>query len=93
MMPSDKTLLAGLVLCVLALPAQAEGLDLSYPAPALTEATAAPTAEPEPSKFHLEFKAPITLEHTCSGPQCNYETDPSQHHEPETVNRWSVGFN
>ncbi|AIS12428.1 hypothetical protein JM49_12260 [Pseudomonas chlororaphis subsp. aurantiaca] len=91
MMPSDNPLLASLVLSVLALPAQAEGLDLSYPAPALTEATAAPAAEPEPSKF--QFKAPITLEHTCSGPQCNYETDPSQRHEPETVNRWSVGFN
>ncbi|WP_277589153.1 hypothetical protein [Pseudomonas chlororaphis] len=90
---SDNTLLASLVLCVLALPAQAEGLDLSYPMPALAEATASSAAEQEPTKFHLEFKAPITLEHACSGPQCNYETDPSQRHEPETVNRWSVGFN
>ncbi|ETD38892.1 hypothetical protein U724_01615 [Pseudomonas chlororaphis subsp. aurantiaca PB-St2] len=85
--------MASLVLCVLALPAQAEVLDLSYPATALTAAMATPAAEPEPSKFHLEFKAPITLEHSCSGPQCNYETDPSQRHEPETLNRWSVGFN
>lgn len=75
------------------LSAHAEGLDLSYQPPALAEATAAPTTEPGPNRFHLEFKAPITLEHSCRGPQCNYETDPSQRHEPETVRTTTIGFN
>ncbi|MGE7955952.1 hypothetical protein ACQKQA_05005 [Pseudomonas sp. NPDC089530] len=87
---SYTPLLAGLAL---GLSAHAEGLDLSYQAPNLTEAPAKPATEPAPSRFRLEFKAPITIEHSCRGPQCNYETDPSQRHEPETVRTTSIGFN
>lgn len=93
MMFSDKTTLASIVLGAMTLSAHAQDLDLSYQAQALPEAQATTTAEPSTSKFHLEFKAPISVEHSCSGPQCAYETDVSQLHEPQTVNRWQVGFN
>ena len=83
-----------LVSAMLALPpplAHAASLDLSYEAPRVE---AAPTERPAQSKtlFPVKTLAPLTVDYSCKGPQCQYETDIDQLHEDQTVQHWSIGI-
>ncbi|WP_421549069.1 hypothetical protein [Pseudomonas sp. QD4] len=92
MMCSCKAFFTGVLLSLLACSAQAASLDLSYPQPPLAEATtAAPAPEPTAPTLKLQFKAPISVEHRCSG-QCSYETDINQLHDRETRQTSRIGF-
>ncbi|WP_256206360.1 hypothetical protein [Pseudomonas sp. CF161] len=93
-MCSCKAFFTGALLSLLACSAQAASLDLSYPQPPLAEATAAapaPAPEPTAPTLKLQFKAPISVEHRCSG-QCSYETDINQLHDRETRQTSRIGF-
>ncbi|MGZ0703104.1 hypothetical protein [Pseudomonas sp. L5B5] len=92
MMFSCKAFFPGLLLAALALPAQSEGLDLSYPEPALAAPSARSQAqEPATPRLKLQFKPAISYDHTCSG-QCTYETNIDQLHDRETRQSSSIGF-
>lgn len=86
-----RTATASALLAVLATSAHAANLDLTYEAPILSAVPLAPQAEPKP-RFPVKSLAPVTVENSCTGPECTYETDISLPREEQTVRRISIGI-
>lgn len=86
-----RIVLAGAMLAILPPLAHAASLDLSYEAPPVE---AAPAERPAHSKtlFPVKTLAPLTVNYSCKGPQCQYETDIDQLHEDQTTQHWSIGI-
>lgn len=90
MMCRCNAFFTGALLSLLACSTQAANLDLSYQEPPLADATAK-APEPIAPALKLPFKAPISVEYSCSG-QCRYETDINQLHDRETRQTSRIGF-
>ncbi|KMT57197.1 hypothetical protein [Pseudomonas fildesensis] len=90
-MQFTRTVLTSAVLALLPAMAYGTSLDLTYTAPPSEAVHVDSTPQAKPL-FHLQSLPPLTLEHRCEGPECQYEIDIDKRHEDQTTRRWSVGF-
>ncbi|MFN3358473.1 MAG: hypothetical protein ACK418_21040 [Pseudomonas sp.] len=90
-MAFTRIVVASALLAILPAMACSAALDLTYTAPATEPLRTEPAAQSS-SLFAIQPPPSLTLEYSCEGPQCQYETDIDKRHEDQTTRRWSIGI-
>lgn len=90
-MEFTRTVLTSAVLALLPVMAHGTPLDLTYTAPPSQVVPVDSTAPAKPL-FPVQTLPALKLEHSCEGPQCQYEIDLDKRHEDQTTRRWSIGI-